>query len=76
MNNSDRFLEELEKRLEENRGLAERSILPKQLYGLASYLGFHSFRSLVIVSGLVTIMGFYFFYGQLVAISKQLFLFL
>lgn len=70
------FLEELEKRLEENRVLAEKSILPKQLYGLASYLGFHSFRSLVIVSGLITIMGFYFFYGQLVAISKQLFLFL
>lgn len=70
------FLEELEQRLEENRELAKKSILPKQLYGLASYLGFHSFRSLVIISFVITVLGFYFWYDTLVAISKQLFFYI
>ena len=53
----DEFLQELEERLEENRKIAKQSVLPKQLYGVASYLGFHTFRGLVLVSLLMTNTG-------------------
>lgn len=70
------FLRELDERLEENRRMAERSILPPQLYGLASYLGFHTFRTLVVVSLVMTMVLFWQFYPELMKISREIFLFL
>lgn len=72
----DVLLQELEERLEENRRLVEETYIPKPLYGVASYLGFHTFRVLVGLSFGLTVIGFYFFYDQLVLLGKQLFLFL
>ena len=72
----DDFLNELEARLEENRKVAQRGVLPKFLWGAASYLGFHQFRTLVIVSlGLTAIM-FIFLYPILIKVSKLIFIYL
>ena len=73
MKNKDVFLEELEARLAENRLLAEKSILPSQLHGLASYLAFNSFRTLMGTSLVLTLMLFAFFYEDLVRLSKVIF---
>jgi hypothetical protein len=67
------FLRDLEERLRENRTLAERSLLPKQLSGVASYLAFHTFRSLFFLSLLAAIGLFWRFYEQLMMISKLVF---
>jgi hypothetical protein len=72
----DDFLSELETRLEENRRMAEQSWLPSPLHGLASYLGFHTFRSLVVASLAVTMVLFWQFYPELMKISREIFLFL
>lgn len=71
--NKEQFLEELEKRLEENRELAERTILPRQLHGLASYLAFHTLRGLLLLSGIITAGMFGFEYEGLIKISRRLF---
>ena len=71
----NKFLDELEERLEENRRLAERSILPPQLYGVASYLGFHTFRTLVVVSLVMTMGLWWLGYGWLINMGKLLFLY-
>jgi hypothetical protein len=71
----DKFLDELEKRLEENRRIVAQGWLPKPIQGLASYLGFHQFRTLVIISLVMTAMSFGFFYDPLIKVSKLLFLF-
>jgi hypothetical protein len=77
VNSEDKnFLDELEARLEENRQMAERSWVPKPLWGAASYLGFHSFRVLVIVSLLITVGLFLFWHPVLIEVSKQLFLYI
>jgi hypothetical protein len=73
---SDNFLQELENRLEENRKMAEGGVLPRPLWGLASYLGFHQFRTLLIVSLGVTITLFLFWYPILIKVSKLIFGFL
>lgn len=70
------FLRELEVKLIQNRKMAERSFLPKPLQGLASYLGFHSFRVLALVSLGLTIILFWGWYPTMVEISRELFLFL
>jgi hypothetical protein len=72
----DNFLEELEKRLEENRRVAERGILPRFMWGAASYLGFHQFRMLLVVALGVTVMMFMFWYPTLIRVSKLLFIFI
>ena len=71
----NKFLDELEERLGENRRLAERSILPRQLYGVASYLGFHTFRTLVVVSLAVTLGMWLLDYKWLMGLSKLLFIY-
>ena len=45
---SDKFLDELDARLEENRRLAENSSLPKVLQPIAGYLAFHHVRVLLL----------------------------
>ena len=71
----DKFLEKLEERLEENRQLAEKSVLPKFLSPLASYLGFNAFRVLFFLSfGLTVILSWYAF-DWMILVGKKLFLF-
>ena len=72
----EQFLNELEERLAENRQMAERSWVPRPLWGAASYLGFHSFRVLVVVSFLITVGLFLFWHPVLIEVSKQLFLYI
>ena len=74
MNEEETFLREIERRLEENRRLAERSFLPKQLSGVASYLGFHTFTGLVGVSLGLTILAYSLLYERLMQWGKLLFL--
>lgn len=69
------FLEEIEKRLEENRNLAAESVLPKPLWSVASYLAFHSFRSLVLVSLGLTILGSLVAFEWMVKLGKLVFLY-
>lgn len=52
----DKFLTEIEERLEENRRLSRGSWLPEFLKSVTSYLGFNTFRSLVVVSLLATVL--------------------
>jgi hypothetical protein len=67
------FLEELQHRLTENRRLAEKSVLPGFLQGAASYLAFHTFRTLVVASFFVTSVMFMVFYDELMGLSKLIF---
>jgi hypothetical protein len=70
---NDRFLAELEEHLAENRRLVSQSFLPHSLQGPASYLGFHTFRTLFFLSLTLTICLFLFAYTPLIQISRQLF---
>ena len=70
---NDLFLDELESRLEENRKLAKGTMWPKPLQGLVSYFGFHSFRSLFLISLGLTIGLFWLWYWPLISLSKNLF---
>jgi hypothetical protein len=72
-NNEQAFLDELQGRLAENRRLAEKGLLPKQLSGVASYLAFHTFRTLLWVSLLMTIAMFWKLHPQLMEVSKVVF---
>lgn len=69
----DIFLEELEQRLEENRRLAAGSWLPKPLWGVASYLAFHTFRSLVLASLLLVILLAWLRFDFLLMLGKTIF---
>ena len=71
----EEFLQELEKKLDENRKIVSRSILPKPFYGVASYLGFHPLRVLVGLSLLTTVILFGKFFGGLMLLSRKIFLF-
>lgn len=76
MNNANEvFLEELQQRLEENRQLAEKTLLPRFLRRPASYLAFHHFRTVLIISLLVTVAMFWLAYQPLLRISKTIFLY-
>jgi hypothetical protein len=67
------FLEELQQRLAENRRLTEKSVLPGFLQDAASYLAFHTFRSLVLASFLITSVMFVAFYDELMGLSRLIF---
>jgi hypothetical protein len=69
------FLEEIERRLEENRRLAAESVLPKPLWSVASYLAFHSFRSLVLISLGLTILVSFGAFDWMVKLGKLVFLY-
>ncbi|OGV97163.1 hypothetical protein A2W24_00455 [Microgenomates group bacterium RBG_16_45_19] len=71
----DRFLAELEARLKQNRRMVERSWLPKVLYPLASYLAFHHFRVLFLTSFGLTVILFWGWFEEIMALSKRLFLY-
>ncbi len=73
MKNEEAFLQELEQRLKENRRVAQASVLPKWLWGAASYLGFHTFRTLFIVSFLLTLLSFVWWWQDLIRVSRILF---
>lgn len=75
-NAEDKFLEELENRLEQNRKIAQKSWIPRPLHKAVSYLGFHSFRVLFLVSFGITALVFAFWYEVMVSLSKQIFLYL
>jgi hypothetical protein len=74
MNQDELFLQEIEQRLAENRKLMQGSVMPRSLAGVVSYLGFHTFRSLFIISFLVTLSLFVGFYDVLVMVSRGMFL--
>lgn len=69
----ERFLRELEERLQENRQIVEGSFLPKFLIPGASYLAFHTFRSLLVFSFVVTVGLFWLWFRPLIELGKQLF---
>lgn len=69
----DAFSREIEQRLDENRRLAESSKLPTLLKPLASYMGFHAFRGLVIVSLVVTLGLFAVYFEELLAVGRWVF---
>jgi hypothetical protein len=71
----DIFLEELEKRLEENRKLAAGSWLPRPLWGLASYMAFHTFRTLLLAALGITVLGTIFGFRQMLDVGKAMFLY-
>ena len=73
MMKQEEFANELEKRLEENRKIGEKSYIPSFLQGVVAYLGFHSFRVLVLGSLGVTILLFLLLGESLMYISKWIF---
>lgn len=72
----EQFLKELEDKLEQNRRMAAKSWVPKPLYGVVSYLGFHSLRVLVLVSLGITVIIFAVWYPTMVELSRKVFLIL
>jgi hypothetical protein len=70
----EEFYKEIESRLSENRRLMEESFLPKRLSMAASYLGFHSFSSMLLLSLLVTVIMYETLHGRLMGVSKAIFL--
>jgi len=69
----DEFLAEIERRLEENRLIAAKSIFPNFLKPLVTYLGFNTFRSLFVISLLITIGGVVYFFPSMVSLGKMIF---
>ena len=68
------FYKEIESRLEENRRLMSEAMLPKPLSSLASYLGFHAFSSLVLMSLIMTVIVYEVWHSMLMKVSKLVFL--
>ena len=71
----EEFLREIEARLKENRRLARDSWLPKPLWGAASYLAFHTFRSLVLLALVVALVVYFIWFEWLVEVGKMVFLY-
>ena len=69
----DKFLVEIEERLIENRRLAEKSWVPDFLKPLVTYLGFNTFRALFVVSLIVTIVGVWYLFDDMVHWGEHLF---
>lgn len=66
------FLRELEARLAENRRVMASGWLPRPLWGVASYFGFHSLRVLVLVSLVIAMVGFWWFGEIVMRVSRWL----
>lgn len=73
INKKVQFLQELETRLEENRRIAQKSYVPAWLQPLASYLGFHAFRTLFLLSLVITILMFCWQFDLTILIGKKIF---
>ena len=67
------FLKDLEARLEENRKIAQKSYVPAWLQPLASYLGFHAFRALFLLSLAITIFMFWWQFDLSILTGKKIF---
>jgi|OM-RGC.v1.034261573 hypothetical protein len=66
------FLDELERRLEENRVVAARHYLPKWLEPVASVVGFEAGKILLLTSFLLTLLLFVSAQDQLFWLSKKM----
>ena len=70
----EEFYKEIEARLRENRRLMREAHLPKPLSLMASYLGFHTFSSMLILSLLLTVILYETVHVWLMRVSKLIFL--
>ena len=69
----EKFLEQIEQRLEENKQVVASSPLPRILQPLAAYLGFHTFKVLFLTSLLMTLGMYVWFRSGLELANNWLF---
>jgi len=70
----DEFIKKLERRLEENKRIAESSWIPGFLKPLASYLAFNAFRTLFVLSLILTILMSMSMFEQMMWWGRKIFL--
>ncbi len=74
MNREDRFLEELEKRLDENKRLTDKRGMPEEWASVVAVLGTRPWQSLVVVSGAVTLVVCGLWFDEVVRVVERLLL--